>query len=85
MIGPTVHIPRTELVCTRCDYYKEHLLRSGRNPEWRGECLHPNRGMHGRYYPMTDTQITPEWCPELPANKASLLKMFNALGEKGEQ
>lgn len=41
--GPTVrnHPAHSELVCTRCDFLKHNLVRSGRDPQWECLCLHP--------------------------------------------
>lgn len=40
-IGPTVHVPRSELVCTRCKYLRSRLQMSGRNPIYDYYCEHP--------------------------------------------
>lgn len=40
-IGPTVHVPRSELVCTRCKYLHSRLQMSGRNPIYDYYCEHP--------------------------------------------
>jgi len=85
-IGPHVTIQTTEskLVCIRCDYLKNHLIRSGRNPQWECTCLHPRAKEVAMKTPpvlrvwsdnlangcwIGEQPDTPHWCPELKANK----------------
>ena len=84
-IGPHVSITeRSEkLVCTRCDYLKHNLIRSGRDPQWECLCLHPRAKEVAEAMPGADRcwstngapgcwigeqPDTPEWCPMRPQN-----------------
>ena len=84
-IGPTVRkFPESSmLVCTRCEYLKNNLVRSGRNPQWESLCLHPKaKAFVAKEHPFTRvwasnfadgcwigyTDNTPDWCPELKCN-----------------
>jgi hypothetical protein len=84
-IGPHVSITeRSEkLVCTRCDYLKHNLIRSGRDPQWECLCLHPRAKEVAQAMPGADRcwstdgtercwigeqPDTPEWCPLLKRN-----------------
>lgn len=85
VVGPHVSITeRSEkLVCTRCDYLKHNLIRSGRDPQWECLCLHPRAKEVAQAMPGADRcwstngapgcwigeqPDTPEWCPLLKKN-----------------
>ncbi len=84
-IGPHVSITeRSEkLVCTRCDFLKYNLIRSGIDPQWECLCLHPRAKEVNEAMPGADRcwstngapgcwigeqPDTPEWCPLLKQN-----------------
>lgn len=87
-VGPHVTIQRVDsrLVCTRCDYLKHNLVRSGRDPQWECLCMHPDAPeIAKRIQPMErvwpsnmakgcwigEMDDTPKWCPELKGNKGA--------------
>jgi len=91
-VGPHVSITarREELVCTRCDYLKHNLIRSGRQPQWECLCLHPRAvevakrvSPHERVWSSNgrdgcwigEDPLTPNWCPERKDNQADALPL----------
>lgn len=75
-IGPKVfHAPgRTlpVLTCIGCTHLKSDLIKPGKEPQYEYSCLNPNHKdvySHGfiafEGYPTE----TPNWCPELKANR----------------
>jgi hypothetical protein len=55
--------------CFGCDYYNHRLLRSGKRPEYRDSCNHPQTIIDyvGKFRNVEDREImgaeTPSWCP----------------------
>lgn len=72
--GPqSVKIPEQNVVtCSGCKYHDHKLVRSGRDPVYRDDCVHPENGQDKAFKlsftgnlkkNMTGFIITPDWCP----------------------
>lgn len=55
--------------CFGCEFYHHDMIRSGRHPEYRDSCTHPQAIIDyvGKFVKITDREIrhdqTPDWCP----------------------
>ena len=67
-IGPHVLLvsARTMRTCIGCVYYNQRLVKSGRDPEYRMWCSHPDAAESDRCTGGDlQTDETPDWCPAM--------------------
>lgn len=58
----------TQKTCFGCDYFVHRMMKSGRHPEYRNACKHPQATIdaYGNSCQYEDREIrsdTPDWCP----------------------
>lgn len=68
-IGPTERIIPLSVYksCSDCVYHKSQLWRSGRDPEYTHNCMHPDsmKQYRGHLGNLNGSAVTPDWCPVL--------------------
>lgn len=56
----TIHVPEhSHKICAGCDHFSHKLVKSGYDPIYKNDCIHPNAPNKGNIY----GDHTPDWCP----------------------